>query len=248
MRRSSFVVDTFSCPKNGNTSEDYEDASAVVQSQESCRVAIADGATESSFSKLWASLLVETYVQSEVEGPEFFYELEAPRKAWKAHVGQKQLPWYAEEKAGLGAFSALLCFSADLVNRRWAAVAVGDCCLFQLDSGARGARLVESFPLHRSDDFGFSPFLLGTNPEKTEDLDQHIKVLSGTMRPDDIFLFASDAISAWLLRRHEDRNSMWGLMSEISSPAEFGALVDVARENDELHNDDSTLVRLVYRG
>src|SRR5207302_4732652 len=66
-------IKVFSCPKLGNSLEEYEDAWAHRQTRTpvGIRVAVADGATESSFAKLWAVLLAESYVRSEVTGAEF---------------------------------------------------------------------------------------------------------------------------------------------------------------------------------
>ena len=52
-------IKAFCCPKSGNSAEEYEDAWAQrhTRSQAGIRVAVADGATESSFAKLWAVLL-----------------------------------------------------------------------------------------------------------------------------------------------------------------------------------------------
>ena len=52
-------IKVFSCPKSGNSLEEYEDAWAHRQTRTpvGIRVAVADGATESSFAKLWAVLL-----------------------------------------------------------------------------------------------------------------------------------------------------------------------------------------------
>jgi len=57
----------------GNSLEEYEDAWAHRQTRTpvGIRVAVADGATESSFVKLWAVLLAESYVRSEVTGRSF---------------------------------------------------------------------------------------------------------------------------------------------------------------------------------
>ena len=247
MAKSAFSIDTFHCPKEGLSEDDYEDASCVLETENGYRIAIADGATESSYSKLWASLLVESFVRSEEPLPDFLYKLDDARRVWKEHVSKKKLAWYAEEKAGLGAFAAFLGLSIDPVSRRWEAVAVGDCCLFQLDPGRRGFRLIEAFPLKESRDFGFNPYLVGTSEEKTSEVSQYIRTYSGTIRPDDVFLLASDAVAAWLLKRKELRLPVWGTMSEIDSQEQFEALVESAR-GDGLHNDDSTLVRLVFRG
>ena len=50
-------VQVFSVPKFGNTEDEYEDA--VAFSLPDQRFAIADGATESSFSDRWAQSLVK---------------------------------------------------------------------------------------------------------------------------------------------------------------------------------------------
>jgi hypothetical protein len=75
---SPFAIAAFWCQKAGNGVEEYEDAWSVRQVEETagCRVAIADGATESSYSKIWATLLVESYIRDSVTGPEFFDGLE----------------------------------------------------------------------------------------------------------------------------------------------------------------------------
>jgi len=72
-------IKVFCCPKSGNSLEEYEDAWAHRQTRTpvGIRVAVADGATESSFAKLWAALLAESYVRSEVDGTEFFCAVEA---------------------------------------------------------------------------------------------------------------------------------------------------------------------------
>jgi len=67
-------IKVFCCPKLGNSLEEYEDAWAHRQTRTpvGIRVAVTDGATESSFAKLWAVLLAESYVRSELGGAEFF--------------------------------------------------------------------------------------------------------------------------------------------------------------------------------
>ena len=49
-------------PKSGNTASEYEDAYAV--KPEALRFAVADGASETSFARQWAELLVEGFVQA----------------------------------------------------------------------------------------------------------------------------------------------------------------------------------------
>src|SRR2546422_11195513 len=98
------------CPKSGNSLEECEDACAHRQTRTpvGIRVAVADGATESSFAKLWAALLAESYVRSEVDGTEFFARLKPARRLWRRRLAGRPLPWFASEKAEQGAFAAFL--------------------------------------------------------------------------------------------------------------------------------------------
>ena len=132
-----FSVEAFSCQKAGNARTEYEDAWAIrgSDSPTRCRVAVADGATESSFSALWAALLVESFVRGRSNGPDFFDDLGAVRRLWWRKIRKRSLPWYAAEKARKGAYAAFVGLSINAVNRAWRAVAIGDCCLFQVSEG-----------------------------------------------------------------------------------------------------------------
>lgn len=242
------TIDAFSCPKEGNEESDYEDAWSYKERPEGPRVAIADGATESSFSQLWARLLVQSYTRSpRPHGTEFFKKLEAPRRVWHRHVKTKDLPWYAKEKAGLGAFAAFIGVKVDTTESSWEAIAVGDCCLFHLDLSRHGMRLLQAFPLTQSADFGMSPFLLGTSRERSEEVEPHIRLSSGFLRPGDSLFLASDALAAWMLMREEIGKSIWEMMGSINSQSKFGAFVRLARKRG-LHNDDTTLVKVTLNG
>src|SRR5437762_5828147 len=93
-------IKVFSCPKLGNSLEEYEDAWAHRQTRTpvGIRVAVADGATESSFATLWAVLLAESYVRSELAAPEFFARLQPARRLWQRRLAVRPLPWFASEK------------------------------------------------------------------------------------------------------------------------------------------------------
>src|SRR5436853_6435508 len=103
-------IKVFSCPKLGNSLEEYEDAWAHRQTRTplGIRVAVADGATESSFAKLWAVLVAESYVRSELAGAEFFARLQPARRLWRRRLAGRPLPWFASAKAEQGAFAAVL--------------------------------------------------------------------------------------------------------------------------------------------
>lgn len=237
-----FSIEAFSCQKAGNARSEYEDAWAIrgSDSPTRCRVAVADGATESSFSALWAALLVESFVRGRAHGPEFFNRLGAIRRLWRRKIRGRPLPWYAAEKARRGAYAAFVGASLNAVNRGWRAVAIGDCCLLHV-SGNR--ELSRSFPLTRSEEFGSSPFLVGSVKKADDDPLPYVRVTEGLLEPEDTLFFASDALAAWLLRCAERGEPAWAEIEGIRTQEEFERLVARARE-DGTRNDDMTLVRL----
>jgi hypothetical protein len=237
-----FSIDAFSCQKAGNARTEYEDAWAIrgSDSPTRCRVAVADGATESSFSALWAALLVESFVRGRRHGPEFFNRLGAIRRLWRRKIRGRPLPWYAAEKARRGAYAAFIGASLNVVNRGWRAVAIGDCCLLHV-TGKR--ELAKAFPLAHSEEFGSSPFLVGSVTKADDDPLPHVRVSEGVLGPGDVLYFASDALSAWLLRRAERGEPAWESLDHLCTQQDFESLVTQARE-DGTRNDDMTLVRL----
>lgn len=247
---SPWSLEAFFCPKAGNSVEEYEDAWSIRVDEASgqCRLAVADGATESSFAKTWANLLVEAYAASRDAGPEFFDELGPARALWRARSLSRPLPWYAAEKATYGAFAALVGLSVDAAARTWQSVAIGDCCLFQLDACKPALRLVRAFPLTRASQFGSTPFLLGTTEPSAAELAAHVQVCTGSLREDDVILLVSDALGAYLLRHEEESEPLWRRVA-LDLPAQdaFAAWVQEAREQG-MRNDDVTLVRLVFHG
>lgn len=244
-------VKVFCCPKLGNSAEEYEDAWAQRDTRTPAggrggiRVAVADGATESSFAKLWAVLLAESYVRSELTGPEFFARLGAARRLWQRRLAGRPLPWFAKDKAEQGAFAALLGVEIDARKNRWTALAVGDCCLMQIDNVGKEMRVVESFPLQQAAQFTMSPYLIGSR--SGESLKDRIYTSQGSLRDGDMLLVATDAMAAWLLKRHEAGRPLWRwLYRKLGTPESFAALVAYGRKNG-LRNDDFTLVRVMHR-
>jgi hypothetical protein len=243
-----FSVEAFSCQKAGNVRTEYEDAWAIrgSDSPTRCRVAVADGATESSFSAFWAALLVECFVRGRYHGLEFFSRLAAIRRLWRRKIRKRPLPWYAAEKAGRGAYAAFVGISLNAVNRGWRAVAIGDCCLFHVKGTPPNLTLATAFPLSRSEEFGSSPFLVGSSEKADDDPIPHVRVIEGVLQDNETLFFASDALAAWLLRRVERGEPAWEWAKGIATKEDFETLVAQARE-DGTRNDDMTLVRLTRR-
>src|SRR3989475_7546020 len=226
-------IKVFCAQKPGNRVEDYEDAWAHRQTPTPAglRVAVADGATESSFAKLWAVLVAESYVRSELAGAEFFARLQPARRLWRRRLAGRPLPWFASAKAEQGAFAAFLGVEIDAHTNRWTALAVGDCCLMHVDDVGKGMRAIETFPLQRSSQFTMSPYLIGSRSDD-ESLNERIQISKGSLRDGDMLLLATDSVAAWLLKQHEEGRPLWKwLYRKLSTPESFAAMVAYGRQH-----------------
>ena len=166
----------FWLPKCGSAEGEYEDAfwpkhlPADREAEVSdFRVAVADGATETSFSALWAKLLVRSYAEGRLSPDRFATALLSLQERWHKVVSRKPLPWYAEEKVKSGAAAAFVGLhlkdrAAQSYEGRWEASALGDCCLIQV----RGGQVIERFPLKSASEFSNRPFLVSSNPSASD--------------------------------------------------------------------------------
>ncbi|HEY9792057.1 MAG TPA: protein phosphatase 2C domain-containing protein [Candidatus Obscuribacterales bacterium] len=240
------VCNTLWLPKKGNSDEEYEDAAAPIESvtgeMQSFRCAVADGATETSFSRLWARLLVDGFVEGTDRN-----ELKA---RWQDQVSGKQLAWYAEEKMQSGAFAALVCLTLKAGDGKnggtWEVEALGDSCLILI----RQSEFIEKFPLTRSDEFNSSPVLLSSNANDPV-ADETMLKRSGNWQPGDVFYLLTDAIARWTYRRQEEYGDAAFYLQSMKKQKDIVEFAKVQRELIDsesrplMRNDDVTLMRVV---
>ena len=232
----------YSLPKRGNSTEEYEDAFAGDSGQG--HFAVADGASESSFARSWADLLVKQFVQSPILNPQQWGEWSAPlRDRWLEEVGGRTLPWYAEAKLAQGAFATFLGLVVDAEQCHWQAISIGDSCLFQIRDGI----LQKAFPIQESHAFGRTPWLLGSRTlSENQTGDDGFQTCSGDWQVDDYFLLMTDALAQWFLSQMESgktpRETVEFLVSENPDSNGFAEWIAKLREEKQLHNDDATLM------
>ena len=97
------------------------------------RFAVADGASETSFAKEWAELLVARFIAAPPQPADLRAWVEPMQATWAQSHLEKPAAWYAEQKARDGAFSSLLGLAIE--DDKWRALAVGDSCLFVCAAG-----------------------------------------------------------------------------------------------------------------
>lgn len=218
-------------PRHGHSEEEYEDAYAV-SGEETFPVhaAVADGATESAFARRWAQILTEGFIE---QGIHEASALRAVLPTWQAHWSRsvaertRQQPWYAAAKAEQGAFATVLGLTLRS-DGTWRALSVGDCCLFHFREGA----LRTIWPIDDPDAFTHRPALV---PSRASHALPPPEQTSGTWERGDVFLLASDALAAWMLRT--DPAAPLALDDDT-----FPARIRAARDEGHLRNDDVTLL------
>lgn len=245
----------FSLCKEGNREEENEDAvyphlvngSSLIADTFSC--AMSDGATTSSFSKLWANLLVKESSLSHNKSNDLNQTIIAARTSWKAALPDKELPWPTAIKVRQGAFATLLSFHIWQKNgtylqstlppdHGWTAHAVGDTCLFQIVKG----KFISSFPLSHAKDFSNTPELVSTNITYSR---SKAGSSSGKWQRGDHFLLATDALSEWMIRNLESGTLNWGMVSEnLTSLVRFQTWIRYLRRMSLIKNDDTSLICL----
>lgn len=244
------IAQTFWLPKKGNEDEDYEDAFAFDVA--TGRVAVADGATESSFAARWAQALVRGFVSqlsslSPQPVAQFLELLNSLQQGWHKSISWDSLPWFAEEKARAGAFSSIvgLAFVGDFQSRqdgfpplRWCALAVGDSCLFHM----RQDSVLKAFPLEHSEQFGNRPLLLSSNPVNNQQVWSEVCYAEGEAQPGDVFLLVTDALAHWFLTEREKGAQPWKTVTDLKTKEAFASFIDGLRESGSMRNDDTTLL------
>lgn len=258
------LVYAYWTPKLGNSDEEYEDAFAYSANHR--HFAIADGATESSYADRWARGLVQKYL---VDPPapgggktplrDWIKPLQGE---WHRSIPWEALPWFAEEKARVGAFATFLGISfaseppkkgfgpygtrilrrSDTERMTWRAFAVGDSCVFHVRRGV----LVQAFPVTKAEQFNSRPTLLSSNPNNNNAVWDKVETAEGDCSPGDLFFAMTDALAHWFLAESEAGREPWLPLLDIESPSQFRAFVEQLRGTKALRNDDTTLLRFQW--
>lgn len=241
MSSLSVVHRTFAVPRAGSGTAEYEDAAAVAAAEWPVSVAVADGATESMFARAWAEHLARGLVERGATTAEAFRNAVPDWRAeWRAVRDRtEERPWYVAAKAAEGAFAAVLGLSLH-ADGRWRAVSIGDCCLLQV----RDEDLARSWPFEAPDAFTHRPALV---PSRSDRAVPPPETTSGTWHPQDTFLLATDAVAAWLLKADQSEGA-----ERPTDPTDaadwdeetFQRVVETARAEGSLRNDDATLLVL----
>ena len=235
-----------SIPKQGHSESENEDnyllpSSNEVEKSSVLKCAVADGATESSFSKEWSDLLVSGFKDMSFAADQISTTLDSLSQSWQQRTNSKELPWYAQQKLEDGAFAAFLGVSIDMKKKQYKAIAIGDCTLFHFSK-----KKINSFPLTKSEDYGNTPYLISSNLKNNSKLQSFIRTMSGKLKKGDSLILATDAISAWIFTELESgRQPLTVLLEYIEKPVpEFENWINLLRSEKVMKNDDVTILHI----
>jgi hypothetical protein len=239
-------------PKTGTARSEWEDGCAY--SPASGWFAVTDGASAGTSSREWAYALALNFVADrpdglvqadEGAGTRFLRWISGVREGFDPDADEFRratIPEWVRKAGGRrGAFSTLL--GGRITAGGWAAVAIGDCCLFHVR--ASDGTCVTTFPLSSSDELGATPQLIPTVAADDGTLAGSLRLGSGSVESGDLIFAATDAMAAWMLR-DRDRDEMWRLLGRIGAQG-FAALCQDLRERSEIRDDDVTLLRYRHR-
>jgi len=229
-------------PKLGQEASECEDVIAV--DTQTCRFAVADGATEAFDARNWAERLAQHWVQNESNlTPEDF-------RKWVAAEGRElqdswsglNLSWYAEEKARAGSFAAFVGVELDIGtdSPSWQAIALGDACLLHCRRGT----LLKSLPLSRSESFNSAPVLVASDSSLHDVSMQSLVIDSASCEHDDVLLLMSDAAASWCLQCLENGNFDVERFLGTNENDELNKFFDDERLAGRIRNDDLAIVRI----
>lgn len=243
----------FWAPKGGSPDREYEDAfwpSRTMDARATAfRFAVADGATETSYSGIWAKQLVRYFCHDSSDAPFGGDGFRRLQQRWSEIVRRRPLPWYAEQKVHLGAFAAILGLILrddpyeDWSGGNWQAVAIGDSCLVQV----RAEEVLTRFPISDSAGFSNRPHLLSSNPTHNNHILDHLRTIDGTWQQGDAFYLMTDALACWFMRELECGRKPWHILRDIGTrdePKPFREWVESLRTQGAIRNDDVTLLRV----
>lgn len=250
------VLTSFWLPRHGSPADQYEDAffprRGGVRLGARLRVAIADGASESMLSGLWAELLVRSWCRARRRGMDEVVELamSAWQEALRGYLDSRRaahrpIEWFEEPGLDRGAHATVLGVELDWsveAGLTWTAESLGDSCLFQV----RGDELVAAFPLEDAAAFGNAPKLVPTQARQLDRVVASLERAEGRCEDGDVLFLATDAVAAWFLATAAAGGTPWRELAEVvpGDAAGFATWALERRRSGALRNDDVTVLRL----
>jgi hypothetical protein len=236
-------IQSLQAPKNGSASQECQDA--VAWDDQKTTFAIADGVSDSAFQRLWANILVNSFVADARTLHSFSKAwlanwLRSQQSVWHSQVNWETIPWHGRLKAQqTGAQATFLGIRLLPDRRSWVGIAIGDCNLFRF---SKDGTLRESIPNIQSADFSNATQAFSSTVQNQDQMLSQVKLIQGTFEPGDSIVLATDAMARWMLERLEtQRNPLQEIPASVE-PGVFDQWVSAQRRSGALKDDDTSLL------
>jgi len=232
--------------KLGNKESECEDS--ISFNLKRGRFAIADGASSSMFSDVWASCLTSNIITLDTDlyknTTELFRTLiPISRREWYSRIEWNNLKWFQTNKSFQGSYSTLLYVEIKRLEGLdiFRALAVGDSCLFIVNSDKK----LYSFPYRKASQFNNTPKLVWTGKKaqvniESEPVYPDFVTTSGHIHKGDEMILATDALSKWLIETRNFRAIRELITDEKALHDFLSSEIDGRR----MRNDDVSIIYL----
>ena len=242
MTKTRFEYQFLTIQKLGNSENENEDAGYpdgnLIINDQTLSCAIADGATQTIFSRLWARLLVQTiqdfYPTKNLDKLQRIIN-DASFK-WQQEVKTKNLAWYQEEKVLLGASSTLTWLR--ITPKECRVFAIGDSNIFIFRNGGYKFTL----PIKESIAFSNRPYLISSINKNNEVLNKYSRFRCWDWENGDEIIIATDALSCYLMKQLEDNYDLLEQIEKICG--DFSSEISKLRIEKKLKNDDTSIIHI----
>jgi len=239
------VIFSGQVPKDSNYPEATEDAVEIDHDVE--RLAISDGASESFDSRIWAQLLVGSFVSSPGINPDWLADL---IRQYNARHDVATLSWSKQSAFERGSFATLLGIEAFPVHSTVDILSVGDSLAVLLSN----SEMIDSFPYKDPAQFQLRPELFSTNMPHNGFISEHDffcrhhKTWNLGPLESPIVLCMTDALGEWALRQLQEGTPQWETLMSIRNVTQLQSFVSTEREHRRMRVDDVTLVSIAFEG
>ena len=253
MSDNAWISEIFSgrLPKENENISDCQD---FYKRDRRGRFAIADGASQSFYSNIWAEKLVNHFCKTpDIDESNWQHWLQPIQKSWLLDVEKRvkqarednKPTWVTNQnRLKFGEYATSTFVGLQFLDSQVKISVVGDSYLFILEGG----ELIRTYPeATYADDFGDRPEYLASN-EKDSSFQPVIDLIELKNIGSQIhFILATDALSEYIFRCHESGDKkIFSNLLHLSNIEEFRDFVSHARHSQKikLKNDDVALVIL----
>lgn len=238
------IIRAFITHKQAEQFADCQDRFGVAPDTKS--IAVSDGMGSTWQQKIWAQLLVDTYINRTDWHPskEFIQPL---CQAWRMKVSEfiqnlkdikapENMIYRNERNLAEGRSAGATFVGIRFDGSKWSGEVLGDSCLIEWDGNEAKFNTSQD-----TDAFDSYPDYFDSNPLK--DGKGTPKSIEGTLKDGTILFLVSDPFSEFMLE-HSKQGDIAKYVRQLLSLAshdDFEALVDEWRK-EGMHNDDTTLV------